>query len=57
MFYLSTLNELPISYDMNPNAGKCWNDVSGGVVDGDSSHPFYRYGGLWKNRRAQNKKK
>lgn len=37
--------------------GKCWNDVSGGVVDGDSSHPFYRYGGLWKNRRAQNKKK
>lgn len=33
--------------------GKCWNDVSGGVVDGDTSHPYYRYGGLWKNRRAQ----
>ncbi|KAK1735262.1 DUF2256 domain-containing protein [Skeletonema marinoi] len=33
--------------------GKCWNDVSGGVVDGDDSHPYYRYGGLWKNRRAQ----
>ena len=33
--------------------GKCWNDVSGGVVDGDASHPYYRYGGLWKNRRAQ----
>jgi hypothetical protein len=33
--------------------GKCWKDVSGGVVDGDAAHPFYRYGGLWKNRRAQ----
>ena len=33
--------------------GKCWNTASGGVVDGDSSHPHYRYGGLWKNRRAQ----
>jgi len=33
--------------------GKCWNDVSGGVVDGDNAHPHYRYGGLWKNRRAQ----
>jgi hypothetical protein len=32
--------------------GKCWKDASGGVVDGDASHPFYRYGGLWKNRRA-----
>jgi hypothetical protein len=32
--------------------GKCWKDASGGVVDGDGSHPFYRYGGLWKNRRA-----
>mmetsp|Transcript_63658 Transcript_63658/g.75328 ORF Transcript_63658/g.75328 Transcript_63658/m.75328 type:complete len:284 (-) Transcript_63658:67-918(-) len=32
--------------------GKCWNDVSGGVVDGDDQHPHYRYGGLWKNRRA-----
>ena len=33
--------------------GRCWNEVSGGVVDGDDSHPYYRYGGLWKNRRAQ----
>ncbi|EED92795.1 predicted protein [Thalassiosira pseudonana CCMP1335] len=33
--------------------GKCWNDISGGVVDGDAAHPYYRYGGLWKNRRAQ----
>lgn len=33
--------------------GKCWGDVSGGVVDGDANHPHYRYGGLWKNRRAQ----
>jgi hypothetical protein len=33
--------------------GKCWNVASGGVVDGDAEHPHYRYGGLWKNRRAQ----
>lgn len=33
--------------------GKCWNVASGGVVDGDADHPHYRYGGLWKNRRAQ----
>jgi hypothetical protein len=31
--------------------GKCWNVASGGVVDGDAAHPYYRYGGLWKNRR------
>lgn len=31
--------------------GKCWHDVSGGQVDGDSLHPFYTYGGLWKNRK------
>lgn len=31
--------------------GKCWKVASGGVVDGDAAHPFYRYGGLWKNRR------
>lgn len=30
--------------------GKCWRDVSGGMVDGDGKHPHYRYGGLWKNR-------
>lgn len=35
--------------------GKCWKDLSGGVVDGDADHPHYRYGGLWKNRRAQTK--
>ena len=33
--------------------GKCWKIASGGVVDGDENHPHYRYGGLWKNRRAQ----
>jgi hypothetical protein len=32
--------------------GKCWRIVSGGQVDGDSNHPHYRYGGLWKNRKA-----
>jgi len=30
--------------------GKCWHVVSGGVIDGDSQHPHYQYGGLWKNR-------
>jgi hypothetical protein len=34
----------------NMVCGKCWKDVSGGVADGDASHPHYRYGGLWKNR-------
>lgn len=29
--------------------GKCWHTVSGGIVDGDAQHPYYRYGGLWKN--------
>lgn len=33
--------------------GKCWNDVSGGVVDGDAQHPHYQYGGLWKNQRRK----
>jgi len=33
--------------------GKCWKDVSGGVTDGDADHPFYTYGGLWKNRYAK----
>lgn len=33
--------------------GKCWKIASGGVVDGDADHPHYRYGGLWKNRKAQ----
>ncbi len=28
--------------------GRCWREVSGGVVDGDATHPHYRYGGLWK---------
>mmetsp|Transcript_1358 Transcript_1358/g.3425 ORF Transcript_1358/g.3425 Transcript_1358/m.3425 type:complete len:266 (-) Transcript_1358:64-861(-) len=32
--------------------GRCWQDASGGVADGDAAHPHYRYGGLWKNRRA-----
>lgn len=33
--------------------GRCWNDASGGVPDGDAEHPYYRYGGLWKNRSAK----
>eukprot|EP01024_Parvocaulis_polyphysoides_P044272 TRINITY_DN40761_c0_g2_i1.p2 TRINITY_DN40761_c0_g2~~TRINITY_DN40761_c0_g2_i1.p2 ORF type:complete len:162 (-),score=23.48 TRINITY_DN40761_c0_g2_i1:177-662(-) len=35
--------------------GRCWRKVSGGVVDGDSAHPHYRYGGLWKNLHKQDK--
>lgn len=32
--------------------GKCWKEVSGGVIDGDKSeeHQYYRYGGMWKNK-------
>lgn len=30
--------------------GKCWKDVSGGKVDADAEHPWYRYGGMWKNK-------
>ncbi|RDW87433.1 hypothetical protein BP5796_03127 [Coleophoma crateriformis] len=30
--------------------GKCWREVSGGVVDGDRAHPDYKYGGMWKNK-------
>ena len=38
--------------------GKCWPSVSGGVPDGDSSEfPHYQYGGLWKNRNANLKKR
>ena len=31
--------------------GKCWRSVSGGEIDGPD-HPFYRYGGMWKNKHA-----
>lgn len=30
--------------------GACWRRVSGGVVDGDGSNEWYRYGGMWKNK-------
>jgi len=40
------------SGDWKMVCGKCWNIASGGVIDGDAQHPHYRYGGLWKNRRA-----
>lgn len=39
--------------EWNMVCGSCWKKVSGGVVDGDASHPHYRYGGLWKNRKAK----
>ncbi|KAI9820371.1 MAG: hypothetical protein M1827_005995 [Pycnora praestabilis] len=37
--------------------GGCWKKVSGGVVDGkwegfEGGKRWYRYGGIWKNRRA-----
>lgn len=31
---------------------KCWKHVSGGIEDGDLNHPYYRYGGMWKNKHA-----
>ena len=30
--------------------GPCWKHASGGVTDGDAAHPFYVYGGVWKNK-------
>lgn len=27
--------------------GKCWKKASGGVVDGDANHPYYKYGGKY----------
>ena len=33
--------------------GSCWAAVSGGVPDGDASHPRYRYGGFWRFRKQQ----
>jgi hypothetical protein len=30
--------------------GKCWQQVSGGQVEGTREHPLYRYGGMWKNK-------
>lgn len=32
--------------------GKCWKEVSGGVVDGTEDKPHYVYGGMWKNKHA-----
>lgn len=37
--------------------GKCWPSVSGGVPDGSLQFPNYTYGGLWKNRNANLKKR
>lgn len=33
--------------------GSCWKHASGGVTDGDADHPYYVYGGLWRNRKQQ----
>ncbi len=41
------------SLKWNMVCGKCWNTVSGGVIDGDANHPHYKYGGVWKNRRRK----
>ena len=51
-----TLSDLTIrctidaSQEWRHVCGKCWKHVSGGVTDGDTNHPWYRYGGLWKSR-------
>lgn len=30
---------------------KCWKQVSGGEIDGPD-YPYYKYGGMWKNKHA-----
>eukprot|EP00471_Norrisiella_sphaerica_P006436 CAMPEP_0184488530 /NCGR_PEP_ID=MMETSP0113_2-20130426/12349_1 /TAXON_ID=91329 /ORGANISM="Norrisiella sphaerica, Strain BC52" /LENGTH=128 /DNA_ID=CAMNT_0026871377 /DNA_START=125 /DNA_END=511 /DNA_ORIENTATION=+ len=42
--------QIDTSRKWNMVCGKCWNKVSGGVVDGDAAHPNYRYGGIWKSK-------
>merc|ERR1740130_2682584 len=38
--------------------GSCWPSISGGIPDGNSkTHPYYNYGGLWKNRNAASNSK
>ncbi|KAJ9115227.1 hypothetical protein QFC20_001094 [Naganishia adeliensis] len=32
--------------------GTCWKEASGGKVDGTKDTPWYRYGGVWKNKKA-----
>ncbi|KAH0341310.1 hypothetical protein KCU83_g9661, partial [Aureobasidium melanogenum] len=35
--------------------GACWKSVSGGVEDArglEGKYPYYRYGGMWKDRSA-----
>jgi len=44
---------IDISQKWHMLCGRCWKKESGGVPDGDASHPHYRYGGLWKNRSAK----
>ena len=44
------IDDTPLWHFVCPK--KCWKDVSGGVVDGDSEHPYYKYGGMWKNKHA-----
>lgn len=48
--------QIDASLEWHMVCGRCWRDVSGGVTDGDASHPHYRYGGLWRNHHAQMKK-
>lgn len=44
------IDETPTWHFVCPK--KCWKEYSGGVVDGDADHPFYKYGGMWKNKHA-----
>ncbi|CAF9910948.1 MAG: hypothetical protein ALECFALPRED_006942, partial [Alectoria fallacina] len=30
----------------------CWNKVSGGIIDGSPDRPYYKYGGMWKNKHS-----
>ena len=42
--------QIDVTQQWHMVCGKCWHNVSGGVVDGSPNHPHYKYGGLWKNR-------
>ena len=51
LFFAMTSDAVARDRTLLDGARRCWNNVSGGVPDGDAKHPDYRYGGLWKAKR------
>ena len=46
--------QIDASKDWKMVCGKCWHGVSGGIVDGNpETHPYYKYGGLWRNHQVK----